>query len=434
MPRSTDAPPSAVAGRASPGLGVLVVGFSLRWFGFSFYGFFVLLLLHSSFGLTFAEAGLDVAAVALVALPFSQLGGGLSDRWGRRGVVVLSLAGEAGGLALVAWGISVDSLAVVLGALAVSRALAALGFPATIAYVRDSTDSATRTAGLSWLRVGGNLGAVGGVALAGVLLAFVGYGPLTALAALLIGAVAGANAVWLRPTERDRSLPASAGVGRSAAGRPTRALPKIGRSLYSTFEPLWADRDLLLTVLAIALIYLLNLQVGYAIPTFGLEVLGIPYPVLGALLAFNGLVPALGQVPLTRALAGRRLTVAGVWGTALYAVSFLVLGVDGEARAAVVAVFALVVIVASLAENLCFLPVYTLPVNLAPETSRGVYAGASLSAAGVGGVFAPLLAGVALTFSSHPVVTWAILAAPAVPAMVILRRLGSRLPGGQDRI
>ncbi len=51
-----------------------------------------------------------------------------------------------------------------------------------------------------------------------------------------------------------------------------------------------------------------------------------------------------------------------------------------------------------------------------------------------GGVFAPLLAGVALTFSSHPIVTWAILAAPAVPAMVILGRLGTRLPVRQDRI
>lgn len=419
---------------SSTPLGVLVAGFSLRWFGFSFYGFFLLLFLHDSFALTFADAGLYVAIVALIALPFSQIGGELSDRWGRRTVVIGSLAGEAGALALLAGGFAIGSLGLVLGALALSRALGSIGFAATIAYVRDATDPGSRASGLSWLRVGGNAGAVGGVALAGALLTFLAYGPLTALAALLVGAGALANTVWLRPTERDRSLRGTAAETPAPPGGRRGRLGAWGRSARSAFEPLWADRNLGRAVLAIVLIYLLNLQIGYAIPTFGLEFLRIPYPILGVVLALNGLIPVLGQVPLTRLLSGQRLTRVGVWGALLYAGSFLALGVDGAVHAAVVVGFACVVVGTSIAENLCFLPVYTLPVNFAPEPARGVYAGAILTAVGVGGVFAPLLAGVALTFSGNAIVTWGILAAPAVPAAILLANLGRRVLTVQDRI
>ena len=414
---------------------VLVTGVAFRWFGFSFYLYFILLALHSDFGLAYPNAGLDIAVVALVTLPLSQIGGGLSDWFGRRRMIVTTLAGEAAGLGILAWGFTISSLLVVFGGLLLARSFGTIGSPSTFAYVRDSTDIGTRAKGLSWVRVGSNLGAFGGAALAGVLLMFIAYGQLTALAAIMVGTAAAVNTVWLMPSAWDRSIVRKGkGTSPSTGDRGPSLLRQMGQRIYSSFRPIWHDRTLFLVILASTLILLMLYQIFFAFSTFGLIYLGIPFGILGVALSLNALIPVVGQVPLTTALAGRLHTRVGIWGAVVYALSFLAIGLDAEVRVEVVLVFIVVIVVSTIGENMVFLPIFTLPVNLAPKDLRGTYSGAITTASSVGQIFAPILAGVALTFAAHPLVTWGILAIPAVPAIMILWYLESRIPREQNRI
>ncbi len=428
-----DPPAAAVSPLRS--IRVLVAGVTLRWFGFSFYLYFILLALHSDFGLTYADAGLDFAVVALVTLPLSQIGGGFSDWFGRRRMIVTTLAGEAAGLGILAWGFTIGSLLVVLGGLLLARSFGIIGSPSTYAYVRDSTDIGTRAKALSWVRVGSNLGGFGSVALAGVLLTFIEYGQLSALAAIIVGAAAAVNAVWLMPSAWDRSIVRREKETSASTGDPSPSLLRQMRQrIYSSFRPIWHDRTLFLVILASTLILLMLYQIFFAFSTFGLIYLGIPFAILGVALGVNGLIPVVGQVPLTTALTGRLHTRVGIWGAVVYALSFLAIGLDAEVRVEVVLVFIVVIVVSTIGECMVFLPLFTLPLNIAPKDSRGTYSGAITTASSVGQIFAPILAGVALTFAAHPLVTWGILATPALPAIAILRYLDSRIPREQNRI
>ncbi|MGC2289263.1 MAG: MFS transporter [Thermoplasmata archaeon] len=414
---------------------VLVSGSALRWFGFSFYLYFILLALRSDFGLAYADAGLDIAVVALVTVPLSQIGGGFSDWFGRRRMIVITLAGEAVGLGILAWGFTIGSLVVVFGGLLLARSFGTIGSPSTSAYVADSTEIGTRAKGLSWVRVANNLGAFGGAALAGVLLTFIAYGQLTAVAAGMVGAAAVVNAVWLMPSSWDRSI-----VRRGTETSPSAEdggpslFRRMGQRMGSSFRPIWHDRTLLLLFLASTLILLMLFQIYFAFSTFGLIYLGIPFGILGAALSLNALIPVVGQVPVTAALAGRFHTRVGIWGAVVYALSFLAIGLDAEVRVEVVLVFIVVIVISTIGENMVFLPLFTLPVNIAPKGSRGTYSGAITTASSVGQIFAPILAGVALTFAAHPLVTWGILAMPALPAIMILWYLDSRIPREHNRI
>ena len=414
---------------------VLVIGTGLRWFGTSFYGLFLLIFFHTALHLSYVLAGVYIAVLGLAILPLPQIGGRISDRIGRRRMIVLSLVGESTGLALLAWGFSISSLGVVLGAILVSRSFAVSGSPSSSAYVGDSVDPRLRAMGLSWVRVALNLGAFGGIALGGILLTVISYSQLTALAALMVGSAAAVNAIWLAPTARDRAIASkTAGDTGSAAAPNPGPLRWLGQSISSSFRPLWRDRTLLLTTVASILIVLMLVQFAYGIPTFSRTVLGVPYAILGPALSLTGIIPVLTQVPITKVLTGRSLTRIGIWGSVAYAVPFLAFGLDAIYRVDVVLALIGLMIAITFGENLVYLPVFTLPLNIAPEDSRGVYSGATVTATSLGNSLGPLLAGVALTFASQPLVTWGILAAPAVPAIAILAYLDSRLPRSQNRV
>lgn len=414
---------------------VLVIGTGIRWFGLSFYVVFILLFLHNDLHLSYILAGLIITVIGVGTVPLGQIGGGLSDRVGRRRMIVLSLAGESTGLALLAWGFSLDSLLVILGAILLSRSFAVTGSPSTYAYIADSLGDKLRARGLSWLRVAVNLGTFGGISVAGVLLTFISFGQLTALAALLVGAAATVNGIWLVPTARDLALKAKEpGSTRPTAAPSPSPLRWVGQTIYSSFRPIWSDRSLPLVMLASILMLLMLIQYAYAIPTFSHSVLGVPYPIVGAAVSLSGLIPVLTQVPTTKALSGRLLTRVGIWGALAYGASYLAFGLDATYRVELIPALFAMVIVITLAENLVFLPIFTLPLNIAPENARGSYSGTITMVNAFGNNLGALFAGVALTYASQPLVTWGILAAPAIPAILILAYLGSRISQSQNRV
>jgi len=76
----------------------------------------------------------------------------------------------------------------------------------------------------------------------------------------------------------------------------------------------------------------------------------------------------------------------------------------------------------------------TLPSNLAPSSELGSYNGAFGMLSGVGGNFSPVFGGVVLATISNPLLVWAILAIPAIPAVLLYRWVGSRISAEANRI
>ena len=417
---------------------VLSIGVAIRFFCLSFYTPFILIYLHSGLGLPYVTASSYLSLPSVAALIFPIWGGGLTDRFGRRRLVILSLAAEACGIATFAVGIHYAALAGIIGGLFAARAAGTVGSPSVSAYIADVNSPARRTVGFAWLRSAQNLGFSIGVAAGGGLLLVLSFGQLAVLAALIAACGVLFSAILLPVSPHDRTVAESRKFALQETsgnrGNSGRGLRGIAQSFQASIRALRHDRALLLFWATSCFLWMLIWQFAYAVPAFASSGLGVSYLYIGVALALNGAVPVLSQVPLTRTLTGRAMTRVGLWGLLAYTIAFFGMGLEGVVRVLVIPVLFVLVIVMTLGENLVAVPLFTLPMNIAPKAERGAYSGAMSTAGGVGSIIVPSLTGFALGFEATPLVTWTMLVLPVVPAAVLLRMVRSRVSPASNKI
>jgi MFS family permease len=191
-------------------------------------------------------------------------------------------------------------------------------------------------------------------------------------------------------------------------------------SFRGSIAILGRDRPFLAFCVAVAFCELTVGQWGTIFPLYVNTVLGIPYAILGAGLALNGLVVVFGQTPMTRASLGHRHTSLFLLSLVAYAGAFFLFGVVGQFSFFLIPSFFAVVFVLTLGENLGSIPAMTLPSNLAPPSEIGAYNGLFSAIVGLGYLAAPILGGAVIGASSSPLVVWSVLTAPAIPAGAFL--------------
>ncbi|MGE0718054.1 MAG: MFS transporter, partial [Alphaproteobacteria bacterium] len=254
---------------------------------------------------------LAMAVYSLAQFVTSPLWGRLSDRIGRRPVLLASLAGAVGAYLLLAWA---PTLAMLFLARAAAGAMAG-NIAAAQAYVADVTPPAERARGMGVIGAAFGLGFILGPAIGGTL---AGHDPADidfvapALAAAGLSALALLGTVFLLPESLD---PAHRGAGtrrgraaaaRDAFGRPRLAGPiavgfvavAVFAGMETTFA-LWSSRTFGWG----------PAQNGWLFAFVG---------VLGALVqgaAIGRLTPRLGEVRLLS--AGLVLMAAGLGGIGL---------------------------------------------------------------------------------------------------------------------
>ena len=111
-----------------------------------------------------SELGLLVARAALMELIFAPIWGGLSDRVGRKRVLLVGIFGY--GLSLLLMGLA-DRMWMLIAARALSGVLTAATMPTAMAYVSDSTDEADRGGGIGILGSASGLGIILGPGIGG---------------------------------------------------------------------------------------------------------------------------------------------------------------------------------------------------------------------------------------------------------------------------
>jgi DHA1 family multidrug resistance protein-like MFS transporter len=139
-------------------LGVVMLGFGMVMPIMPFY--------VESMGASATELGLLVAVSPFIQLVASPLWGSVSDRRGRKPVLVVGLLGY--GISMLLFGLSTE-LWMLFVARGVGALLSAATMPTTMAYIGDSTSEQDRGGGMGALGAATGLGVVLGPALGGLL-------------------------------------------------------------------------------------------------------------------------------------------------------------------------------------------------------------------------------------------------------------------------
>lgn len=301
MPTSQSSKPAASA--VAPGGASRVILFATVFFDLLGFGIVIpfLPMYATRLGVGAGAIGLLLSAYSITQFIFAPLLGRLSDRIGRRPIIMLGLLGSS--LSYLIYGFT-NSFAGLLISRAVHGACAATISTAQ-AYVADTTEESKRAQAMGMIGAAFGLGFVLGPAIGGLLGAVSLRAPVLFAAALTFANFIFA-AGWL-PESRDPQAGARAGsrAGLREGSRPSFDVPRL-----------------LARHRAIALLFAVGFLMTFAIAsleaTFALTVpavYGYAAAGVGGLLAFAGLVQAITQGYLVGKLVPRTgeaaLVVAG---------------------------------------------------------------------------------------------------------------------------
>jgi MFS family permease len=312
-------------------------------------------------GASNGQLGFAFVANAVAGAALGYFGGHLSDRLGRK---PLMLAGLAGQIALVLALAVVDQVLAGLVILVAVAGVSSLAIGASQALVPDLVEPDRQEEAFASVRVAQNLGVVVGPPVGGFLL-FGERWEIFFLGLAALGLLALAAAVRWVPRR-----------GAFAPEKPPerRSLGVIGR-----------DRIFLVFVASSVLAYIVYLGFEVALPIAAVDSFGLAPSTWGFLIVINAGAVAFLQLRLTKRVVRYspplRLAVA----LPLMGLSFLILVVD-TSLVALVVVLALFVV----GEMLWVPTSQAIVARMAPVDLRGAYMGAFSASSSVGFALGPL--------------------------------------------
>jgi MFS family permease len=279
-------------------------------FGYGLVYPFATVHFHLRLGVPLSLVGLGLGANGVATGVGNVLGGYLSDRRGRRPVMVASMATSAVTLAAYAFVPSLARLAdlstgwAFVGVAAAAGVTAGLYVPAAQALTADLTGPGDRDGAFALLKVASNAGFGAGFVAGGVL-----YEYATTAVFLFDGATSGIVALLLLVV-----------VPRVHDGRDGDATLVASLSAWRRAVTKRRVAGLAVINVGFAVMYA---QMGTTVPVVATETLGLSAGEMGTLFVLNPLTLVLVQVPLVDAVAGWRRTRGLVVSAALWAAAML---------------------------------------------------------------------------------------------------------------
>jgi DHA1 family multidrug resistance protein-like MFS transporter len=227
------------------------------------------------------ELGLLIAIASLTELLFGPLWGGISDRVGRRPILMLGLVGY--GLSSLLFGLSTE-LWMLYASRALSGVLSAATASTAMAYIGDSTSDEDRGGGMGILGAAMGLGIILGPGFGGWLGGISLATPFFAAAGLSLASMA--LILCLLP----ESLPPEA---RQATGHEVKA-NQLGELWRALFSSIGSPIGILLFMAFLASFGLANFEAVFGL--YALEKFSYGPERVGMILAVVGLVSAVGKV------------------------------------------------------------------------------------------------------------------------------------------
>jgi DHA1 family tetracycline resistance protein-like MFS transporter len=192
----------------APSLGVIFLTIVIDLLGFGLVMPFLTLVARDAFGVSAGTAAMLSASYSAAQFLFMPVWGRLSDRIGRRPVMLMSIAASAVMMALLGLGLGyADSIVWLFVARAISGAATA-NIGTASAYIADITAPEDRVKGMGMIGMAFGIGFIVGPGIGGPLASFTlngRHGPYACFAAALLSVF---NLVWAF-TSLPESLPAS---------------------------------------------------------------------------------------------------------------------------------------------------------------------------------------------------------------------------------
>jgi len=317
--------------------------------GFSIVGPFLALFMYQGLGVPMVVVGLVLLISGIAGAVGSLVGGLMSDRYGRLGVMTYSMMLRCVTFlllaALIAYWPDIMAVAFVLS---LSMFFGGVFDPANSAMVADVVEPARRLEAYGLLRVAWNLGFAFGPMIGGILLVF-SYS-LTFLVSALISMVA--------------ALIVATMLTESFTPGPPKERFTLVRELRNV-------RVIFLVFCVVCIpMFLMSGQFGTTYTVYASERLHIDTLTIGLVFGLNGVMVVALQMPLARALEKRDKYLAMTLGTALYAVGYFFVAGASDGLT-----LAMTMVVITIGEMIV-VPVSTdLTVSMSSETERGKYLG-----------------------------------------------------------
>lgn len=374
-----------VIGRHKPGIWIISLASLVTAAGFSITIPFLSLYLFQDRGLSMTVVGIIMMTAGLCSAIAHVVGGELSDRFGRRPIILVALGVRVlmySGMAFLIW-ISAPIWSIVVFYF-VGQAVGMMGRPAFAAIVTDLTPKKRLTETYGLLRVGINLGWAAGPAIGGYLAIFLPYSWLFGVAALL---TALALLIVLFSLKESRT--------------GTR-----DKSELSNLISIIKDKNFLIFTAISLLIFLLMGQMMSTLSIFTVDFMGLSTAQYGLILTTNGLIVVLFQYPVAYKLGSFNKSRVLVIGSLLYALGYLIFGWAGGFSLTIIAM-----VVITLGEIIHAPTSLAVVGELAPAKYSGRYMGVFGLAQILGIAIGSLLGGILLdAFPADPLALWGIIA------------------------
>jgi MFS family permease len=310
---------------------------------------FFSLYVTQKFNVGMTQAGILLAIFSVTGLLGSMIGGALSDRFGRRILVLFGLVISA--LSSVLMGL-VGELSVFYILAGFVGLLSDMGGPARQAMVADLLPESKRSEGYGIQRVAGNLAWIIGPTIGGL---------LAARSYLLLFVLDAITSITV-------ALILYLGVPETMPSQDKEAEETNILDMVKGYGKVARDGLFLAFVLTTMLMSVVYLQMYSTLSVYLRDVHGVPARGFGALLSMNAAIVVLLQFWITRRARPFPQMLIMALGTALYLVGFTAYGFVST-----YALFALAMLVITFGEMLIIPVGQSLAARFAPETMRGRY-------------------------------------------------------------
>jgi MFS family permease len=375
---------------------LVIVTFIDRLGGALLFPFFALYI-TSKFGVGMTEVGILFALFSVSSFVGVLLGGALSDRMGRKGMVIFSLLSTS--ISSVIMGL-VDSLTAFFTLALIVGIFTDAGHPAYQAMVADLLPEKKRAEGFGIIRVVFNLSVAIGPAIGGFLAA---RSYLTLFITDAIISLISAVIIW-------KAMPET---------KPEPVEGEEPESVVSTFRgygKVLRDTLFVLFISAGVLSGFAYMNMNTSLGVFLRDSHGIPESGYGLILSLNAAMVVLFQFWITKRVKGYAPMMVMAVGTLLYAVGFAMYGFVAS-----YVLFLLAMVVITIGEMIIAPVSQAIVARFAPEDMRGRYMAIAGFSFGIPYAAGPLLAGLVLDNMRAEVLWWAAGVVGLLSVMMYLR-------------
>ncbi len=330
---------------------------------------FFTLYLTARFDIGMTTVGLIFGVFSISAITGSFIGGALSDRIGRKRMIIFGLIASATITLLMGFA---DDIRLFFLAAVLVGLLANVGDPARQAMIADLLPPEQRADGYGLMRVVINLAVTIGPAIGGFMASrsyltlFITDAVASTLTAIIV-------AIFIRET-----LPK-----RQAGEKPE----SVG-STFVGYLAAFKDRVFMVFLAAAILVNMVYMQMNTTLSVYLRDVHGVPPQQYGWLISMNALLVVLFQFAVTRRVKRFQPLYVLAVGAFLYAIGFGMYGV-----VATYALFVVAMLIITLGEMIIAPIAQAVVAMLAPEAMRGRYMAVFGFSWAIPAAFGPLLAG-----------------------------------------